>query len=72
MVQLVHDNVAVESWARAQGYRTVAVSGLGLGACLMCSTIFGNDLALVYGAYVWLFLLLMVGVIFLLARRASD
>jgi hypothetical protein len=31
MVQLVHDNVAVESWARGRGYRTVAVSGIGLG-----------------------------------------
>ena len=31
MVQLVHDNVAIESWARARGYRTVAVSGIDLG-----------------------------------------
>lgn len=31
IVQLVHDNVAVESWARACGYRTVAVSGIGIG-----------------------------------------
>jgi len=31
IVQLVHDNVAVESWARRAGYRTVVVSGVGLG-----------------------------------------
>jgi hypothetical protein len=31
LVQLVHDDVAVEAWARRVGYRTVAVSGIGIG-----------------------------------------
>jgi hypothetical protein len=31
IVQLVHDNVAIEAWARERGYRTVVVSGLGRG-----------------------------------------
>lgn len=31
MVQLVHDTVAVETWARGLGYHTVVVSGVGLG-----------------------------------------
>jgi len=31
MVQLVHDDVAVEAWARGLGYRVVAVSGIGIG-----------------------------------------
>jgi len=31
LVQLVHDNVALESWARELGYGTIIVTGLGLG-----------------------------------------
>lgn len=31
IVRRVHDNVAIESWARGQGYRTVTVAGLGVG-----------------------------------------
>jgi hypothetical protein len=31
MVQLVHDNVAIEAWARDHGYRTVVVTGVGVG-----------------------------------------
>jgi hypothetical protein len=31
IVQLVHDNVAIESWARNHGYRTVVATGVGLG-----------------------------------------
>ncbi len=31
IVQLVHDNVALESWARERGYRTIVVTGVGLG-----------------------------------------
>lgn len=41
IVQLVHDNVAVESWARALGYRVVTVAGIGLGgvaAALLAAT----------------------------------
>jgi hypothetical protein len=41
IVQLVHDNVAVESWARGLGYRVVAVAGIGLGgvvAALLAAT----------------------------------
>src|SRR6185295_11166365 len=41
IVQLVHDNVAIESWARGQGYRIVAVSGIGIGgtvAALLAAT----------------------------------
>ncbi len=41
IVQLVHDNVAIESWARGRGYRTVTVSGIGIGgtvAALVAAT----------------------------------
>jgi hypothetical protein len=31
LVQLVHDNVALESWSRELGYGTVVVTGVGLG-----------------------------------------
>ena len=31
IAQLVHDNVAIEAWARERGYRTVVTSGLGRG-----------------------------------------
>ena len=31
IVQLVHDNVAIEAWARERGYRTVVASGVGVG-----------------------------------------
>ncbi|HEY2388414.1 MAG TPA: alpha/beta hydrolase family protein [Candidatus Binatia bacterium] len=31
LVQLVHDNVALESWARSHGYGTIIVTGVGLG-----------------------------------------
>jgi hypothetical protein len=41
IVRLVHENVAVEAWARRLGYRTVAAAGLGLGgtvAALLAAT----------------------------------
>ncbi len=41
IVQLVHDNVAVETWARAAGYRTVVAAGIGHGgtvAALLAAT----------------------------------
>jgi hypothetical protein len=35
VVQLVHDNVAVEAWARERGYRTVIACGLGIGGTVV-------------------------------------
>jgi hypothetical protein len=31
IVQLVHDDVALEAWARARGYTAIVVTGLGIG-----------------------------------------
>jgi hypothetical protein len=41
IVQLVHDDVAVEAWARGLGYRIVVAAGLGIGgtvAALLAAT----------------------------------
>jgi hypothetical protein len=35
IVQLVHDNVAIEAWARERGYRTVIASGLDVGGTVV-------------------------------------
>jgi len=56
MVQLVHDNVAVEAWARGCGYRTVAVSGIELGgtvAAVLAATTarFDAAIAVLAGAH---------------------
>lgn len=41
IVQLVHDDVAIEAWARERGYATVVTTGLGMGgtvAALLAAT----------------------------------
>ncbi len=56
IVQLVHDNVAVETWARAAGYQTVVAAGMGHGgtvAALLAATTtcFDGYLPMLAGAH---------------------
>jgi hypothetical protein len=49
IVQLVHDNVAIECWARTSGYRIVGVTGLEIGgtvAALLAATTARFDAAI--------------------------